>query len=486
MKKALCSLLLVGIILPLFVRPASAASYVYDLDDNSVAAPDAYMVSAVYSGYDLGVGGLDSPQDLFVARDGTVYLADTGNDRVLVFDREFRHIRTVDRIRIDGEETTLSGPEGVFADGAGLIYVCDTGNARVVAVDATNTVVRRFTNEGLMAVNQNINFRPEKVAVDTDGNVYVVDRTIYQGIVQYGADGAFINFFAPNQVEVTASVLLANLWKSIFSDEQLDSMVQNMPMPYSNVYIDRDNFLYTAAIDMDDGQQLKCLNSLGEDILQGAGSDAAGFGDLEITYNAGVEETSQFVDVHVDDDGIVCGADTMRGHLFLYNQEGSLLAVFGGTGSYQGTFKALAAVDKLGDTYLALDSEKDSLTVFKPTAYILQVREALRYYSQGMYAQAVDLWRDILHENAHFLIAYRSIGRALLQEGRYKEAMEMLEEGGDDYFYSLAFKEYRKEFVRTHFVWLLLGIIMVLVGVTFGIRRLRRWILSDEKRGRLS
>ncbi len=283
---------------------------------------------------------------------------------------------------------------------------------------------------------------------------------------------------------MTLSVMLSNIWKNFFTDSQLDSMAQNLPMPYSNLYIDKNNFLYTATIDVEDRQALKCLNSLGENILQGAGSTNESFGDLEVAYNANEAETSQFVDVHVDEDGVVCGADSRRGHLFLYDQEGSLLAVFGGSGSYKGSFLTLAAVDKLGDNYLALDSTKNSLTVFEPTAYMLQVREALRYYSQGMYAQAVGLWEDVLQENANFLIAYRSIGRALLQEGSYKEAMEMLEEGGDAYFYSLAFKEYRREFVRKYFVWLILGIVVVLIGLYFGIRQLRRWILSDKKRRR--
>ncbi len=476
--------LALAVLMPLMSMSVSAESYTYDLEGNSVAAPDAYTATKVYIGTDLAVGSLASPQDLYVDTTQNVYIADTQNNRVLVFDANFRHTRTLEQLTLDGQETTLSEPKGVFAAENGLIYICDTGNARVLAVDETNTVVRLFTSEGLVAINQNINFQPEKVAVDSDGNVYVVDRMIYQGIVQYDAQGNFIRFFAPNEVKVTASVIWENIWKNFLTDIQIEAMTQNMPLPYSNLYIDKDNFLYTAAIDVDEGQELKCLNALGNNILQGADSTKKGFGDLEITFDAGKEEKSQFVDVHVDEQGIVCGADSRRGHLFLYDQEGSLLAVFGGSGSYKGSFRSLVAVDKLGDSYLALDSEKNSLTIFSPTPYFVQVREALSYYQKGLYAQTVEQWNDILKENAHFPIAYRSIGRALLQEGAYREAMDMLREGGDEYFYSLAFKEYRKEFVRRNFLWIVMGSAAVLTAVVVIVRRLRRWMLSAPKKGK--
>ncbi|MFR8331253.1 MAG: hypothetical protein ACLU9S_01880 [Oscillospiraceae bacterium] len=48
---------------------------------------------------------------------------------------------------------------------------------------------------------RSIRFAPEKVVVDTDGNVYVVDPLpFYQGIVQYNKDaGVFIGLFRPQR-----------------------------------------------------------------------------------------------------------------------------------------------------------------------------------------------------------------------------------------------------------------------------------------------
>ena len=61
----------------------------------------------------------------------------------------------------------LSAPGGVSVDGSGNVYVADTGNNRIVrlAVGESAAVVLPF--EGLSA--------PGGVAVDGSGNVYVAD-----------------------------------------------------------------------------------------------------------------------------------------------------------------------------------------------------------------------------------------------------------------------------------------------------------------------
>ncbi|GJM43597.1 MAG: hypothetical protein DHS20C21_04390 [Gemmatimonadota bacterium] len=85
------------------------------------------------------VGALDQPRGLAVDEHGTVYVADSGNHRVVVFDShtEFGSISLTPRYVIDG----LSRPYDVaFSDGgtpfvAGddRLYVADTGSNRVVA-----------------------------------------------------------------------------------------------------------------------------------------------------------------------------------------------------------------------------------------------------------------------------------------------------------------------------------------------------------------
>ena len=323
--------------------------YLYDTQDRSVPAPAAYTAVEVVDGADMGVGALRSPQDVFVDREQNVYIADTDNNRIVLLDSQLKKTGVITQIVYKGETQELSGPKGVYKAVDGLLYICDTGNERVVAVNERGEAVRVMTSESIAAINTSIRFAPEKVVVDTDGNVYVVDPSIYQGIVQYNKDDAFIGFFAPNEVEATTDVLLMQLWKRWFSDQQVDAMQKALPSAYSNLYIDEENFLYASSPARSGGKQLKRLNTLGVDILQPEGKayGLGKFGDLETSYEDYKEVTSAFVDVHADKSGILCGADSTRGRLFLYDADCSLIAVFGDTGDTRGAFRSLVAIDSV-------------------------------------------------------------------------------------------------------------------------------------------
>ena len=58
-------------------------------------------------------------------------VADIGNDRVQVFDREGRLVRTLGGTRGDGVGQ-MDHPNGVAVDGGGRIVVADWGNHRLV------------------------------------------------------------------------------------------------------------------------------------------------------------------------------------------------------------------------------------------------------------------------------------------------------------------------------------------------------------------
>lgn len=270
--------------------PQSGA-YLYDTQGRSVPAPEAYRVRDVIDGLTVGVGRWDEPQDLHVDAAGNIYLADTGNNRVVRMDPDFQSAEVLTEVILDGQTQALNQPKGVFKAADGLLYICDTGNSRILAVNDQNQVVRVMTNEGITAINDQIDYTPEKVAVDTEGNVFVVDPSIYQGIVQYDAQNQFTGFFAPNEVKVTADVLFLQMWKKWFSSEQVESMERSLPSPYSNLFIDADNFLYTSSANAGEGKAIKHLNMLGINILQPEDKQygRSAFGDQEVSYENGEE-----------------------------------------------------------------------------------------------------------------------------------------------------------------------------------------------------
>jgi sugar lactone lactonase YvrE len=132
--------------------------------------------------------GLKAPGQIAVAQSGTVYIADPGNNRVVV------------QPAGGGAQTTvgsgLSGPMGVAIDAAGNVYIADTGNNRVVkvaAVGGAQTVLGGIAAVGVPAYPAMTFNKPQALALDPQGNLYVAD-TGNSRIVEISPFG----YFAPS------------------------------------------------------------------------------------------------------------------------------------------------------------------------------------------------------------------------------------------------------------------------------------------------
>lgn len=105
-----------------------------------------------------------------------VYVADSGNDVVDVFDADnyklLRQIGNPSRKHDQTDPGTFSLPECVAVDGEGNLYVTDTFNNRIEEFDADGHFIRTFGRNGDGPADFE---RPKGVAVDCDGHVWVVD-----------------------------------------------------------------------------------------------------------------------------------------------------------------------------------------------------------------------------------------------------------------------------------------------------------------------
>ena len=131
---------------------------------------------------------LRGPNWVAVDGQGNVYISDFFNSRV-------RKVNTAGTITTfagtgitgysgDGGPATsagLVGPQGVAVDGQGNVYIVDGNGDRVRKVDRAGTIttfagtgLRGFSGDGGPATSARLN-NPEGVAVDQDGNVYIAD-----------------------------------------------------------------------------------------------------------------------------------------------------------------------------------------------------------------------------------------------------------------------------------------------------------------------
>ncbi len=448
--------------------------YQYDENFHSIPGPKTYTASRVIYGRDMGVDGLTTPSDIFVDENKNIYIADSGNNRIVVLNSDYKLIRIIKSVSSPDKKNELSDPKGVFAKD-GFVYICDTGNFRVISVDSNNNVVRIVKGKDLMSVNKNFVFKPEKVVVDSNSNILVASTAVYQGIMRFDGKDKFKAFFAPNQVETGFATFVTSLLKKLFTDAQKESLQKNLPSPYSNLYIDNENFVYATAENVKDGQNIKKLNSSGTNILaySSALEENQTFGDYE------ADDTKiNFADIHCDKNGYMLAADSATQKLFLYDKECNLISIFGGSGDSESQFSSISAIEKLDDDYLILDSENGTLTVLSPNSYMRQVIVALNYYQNGEYDKCEEIWKSILDNNSNFPFAYKSLGRTQYHLGNYKLSMKYLKTGGDTYFYSLALNEYRKEFVKEHFAVLLFGIIIFVVLFVFAVKKIKKFLLS--------
>jgi len=459
-----------------FAFSASAeSSYIYDVWGKSVASPHAYECTSVYTGEAMGTTALSAPADIFVEpKSGDIYIADSGNNRIVVVDEGMKLSRIISKVT--GVETdTLSAPQGVFAKN-GIVYICDTGNNRVIAVDSSNTVTRLIERPKSDLLSDHLDFKPTKVIVNNSEQVYVLATGIYQGLVLYNEENEFQRFFAPNTVEVDLLVQFNQLWKSIFTDAQKEGLTRNLPNEYTNVFFSPDGFIYTATATVED-KQIRRINAAGNDTLNDdnvTNYDKSSYGDIESVTVNDAESHSAISDVHVDKQGIIAALDSERGRVFLYTQESDLIAVFGNNGKVKGTFSRASAIEKSGDDYLILDTEKATVTVYSQTDYFSLVRQALESYKAGEYDASAKLLEKVLDENTNFAMGYRLLGRISIMQGDYETALELLKQGNDKYYYSLALKENRRQFFNENIAVIMVSAVLVIgaaYGVSFIIRR---------------
>ena len=75
-------------------------SYSYDEWDESVAAPASYQPVLARNGLEIGSGPLNTPQDFFMDKDGHLYVADTGNNRILILDEGLELLEVLETVQI--------------------------------------------------------------------------------------------------------------------------------------------------------------------------------------------------------------------------------------------------------------------------------------------------------------------------------------------------------------------------------------------------
>lgn len=414
------------------------------------ASPDAYIPKQSITGIDMGAGALNEPEDFYVAANGDLYILDSGNNRVVIVDKNFKFIKEIKTLTMpDGTTSTFLEPEGIFVFNNGDVYVADTGNARVLRMDTNGKVIRQFVVPTAAAYTSKT-FRPTKVIVDNIGMVYAISDTVFQGAILYTEDGKFNSFYGGAKIQVTARLLADRAWKKILNKKARSGMARYVPIEYTNFDIDPKGFVYTCSQHTNNNmEQLRKLNALGSNIYPK--SDLTNFGDKQTLFHKQQTYETTFVDVTVDDKDFMIGLDITRGRVYMFDGENNQLFTFGTTGDQLGAFQKSVAVDTWGETIMVLDGQKGSITTFLPSEYGALIREATITFNDGRYEEAMAPWTEVLALNNNYELAYIGMGEAMMKTGDYSLSVEYFRRGYDTERESRAFGEYRGFVLRNNF-----------------------------------
>lgn len=437
----------------------------------SASITPVYKVKSVITSTSLKTAPFKSLSDVFAAADGTIYILDGDDSAIYVLDSNYNLVSTVKSVTDNGEELAFTGAKSIYVNN-GNIYICDTENARVLVCDGTGKLIDKYTLPDSPLIPEDFKFRPLRVVTDSYGYVYILSDGSYYGALLFSDEKEFVGFYGANTVKNNILGAIQSAFSRMFvNNAKKSATATSLPYVFSDICVDKDNFVYTATGYTGANQtgQIKKLNPGGGSNVLKSGS--VNFTDTAVntSINLGKNYNQDILSIDVNDDGLIYALDSGYGRVFIYDENCTLVAAFGGgmhNGAQKGTFVAANALTLSGDDILVSDSGKNTVTVFEPTDYGKLLMQASALTNNGKYEEALPLWKQLIKLDRNCKYAYSGIALAENKLGNYKDAMIHAKEGYDRYTYALAFKEVRNDWIENHFALVAVIAIAVIASIT--------------------
>lgn len=436
--------------------PATSFTWTINSKGKWTKTQDAYLPESTLISL-----GLKEPEDLFVY-DNTLYIADTGNKRVVLYDID---TQSVDLII---EDSNLKKPRGIYVTDE-AIYIADSGSEAVIKFTHDGNYIESIERPTDIAFGETP-FKPMKIAVDTKGNMYLIGEGVLNGIIQLSNSGKFLGYFATNKVQLT---FVQQLQDMFFTEAQMENLQSRVPITMTNTFVDSENIVYSTTIGSNARNRLAKHNTAGSNI-----------------FNEYLRAPDDLIDVYVDENGVIYSA-SLYGLVWVYSNDGMFIHAFGGNHQSEdiaGLFSNLSAiaVDSQGRIWAA-DSETSYIQSFVPTAYSTEIYQAVDAFKNGLYHEAEDLWLNILQKNQMLRLAHEGLGKIYLYTERYEDAMKHLEIARSKYYFSQAYWEVRNEWLQGNLSTLILLFVAFIIGsqvIKFvdKKRRMKKWFKDQMKK----
>ncbi|MCQ6563536.1 NHL repeat-containing protein [Paenibacillus mendelii] len=376
---------------------------------------------------------LNQPDDLFLDQRNHLYIADTGNNRIIELGADRQPVRVYGTEEGEG---SLSAPRGIFVTEDGMLYVADSKNMRIAVFDQGGRFIKQYNKPETDFLPESFLFEPIKLVVDKRGFIYVATHNGYQGLLLLDDIGVFQGFYGANRTERTFTETLKRMF---YTEQQLSKEIMKIPGSVSNVTLGPDGFLYTTSVSVKQGQ-VKKLDFFGRDMLG------------ERIASLAIDTMN--LDVAVGQTGSMSVLDAGMGEIRQYNALGELLFVFSSKDNgYNkvGLLKQPAAIAiEPSGTLNVLEKTLGVIQRFRPTEFAGLVHEANEKFMAGEYESSAGPWKEVLHLNTKFNMAQLGLAKASFKQRDWEQARYHYRSAGDKVGYSDSFWYVRLEWMNAN------------------------------------
>lgn len=467
LKRFVIGTVMLCIISCLFAVTVSAvdlSGYTYSEPGIAINTPKPFSLREILEFKEYG--GFDTAKDIEIDENGKIYIADTGNNRILIFNSDYTLYKEIKDFIIDGEKDGFNSPSGICVKNSRL-YIADTMNERVVVFNEKGEFLFVVAAPESDTLREAFLYHPSKVAVNETGYIYTVGEGMIEGVAEFDTTGKFVRFSACN--EATPD-LLKYFWTRTFaSDKQKEISALFLSEEFNSLAIDDEGYFMTVSTTAG----IKRFNTKGNDITKTTGefllvgdyktNDTQSVDNLQDKEGDGV---SKFIDIAVDSKGIYSVADEVYQRIFTYDVEGNLLWAFGEQGNLNGSFRHISAIsyDKAGNLYV-LDSELNRVNVFTLTDFGKQVQIGSQLRFDGKNYEAAKEWAKVSEYDAAYPLAYFGRGMVKYSDGKYKEAMQEFKLCNNTLYYSKCLVHYRRELIGRYFPYGMATLVLSVLSI---------------------
>lgn len=419
----------------------------------------------------IGVKDFEKINDICTDKAGNVYILDNAS-RITVLDNNYILKSEIISITSDDKSFNFAGAQNIFVHTDGTFYISDTENKRVLHCDSNGLLLENILLPDSPLIPDEFEYRPLCCTVDSYGYLYVLSDGSYYGALMYDNERNFLGFYGANKTSTGILGALENIKNRIFvNSAKKSSSARKLPYVFSDIVVDKEDFLYTATgftKKNDDKAQIKRLNpGFGNNIF---GSDDVNFTDDNVNMTFKITESfdQNIQSIAIDDDGFVYCLDASYGRVFLYDAECNMVTAFGGgmsNGKQDGTFMSASAIALNGNDVIVSDNQSNTITVFKINDYGNKVMKLCTLTHNGKYAETLEGWKQVISEDKNLQLAYSGLAKAYIAKKDYTKALKYAKEGYDRESYAIAFEFTRKQYLSDNFWLIFCGTVVMIAAI---------------------